>query len=229
MQVTDHKTPHDTLPQPLVIFTAAEVQGRTLFRAARVDLHISPGAGRIWLDVSRGQGFTSVWQQALQHLNAVGRRHFPSSRWDETDLFFSARGKNLTLDGRSASLPLFIAWLSLLFHRPLPGLFLASGVALDSELLLAAPAAFIQGKLEVAAQLARQLQPRGPFPVPFFYPTGSEVDFDAAPDLALTPVSSLVEGATLILGLHPSPMTGLPSTDDRPRLQHPVQQEGSNR
>lgn len=195
------------MTQTLLVFTAADVQGRTLFRAARVELGLRPGTGKLWLDVSCDQGFTPVWQQHLQHLQRVGRQFFSAGPfplpWDQTDLFVSIRGHHITLDGRSASLPLFLTWLSLLSGRVLPEPFLATGVVVDGHTLLPAPAAFIQGKLEVAALLAQQLRPQGPFPVPFWYPAGSEVQAEMVPRLSLRPLGSLLDGAREVLGLEP--------------------------
>jgi len=207
------------MTQTLLVFTAADVQGRTLFRAARLELELRPGTGRVWLDVSREQGFTTVWQQHLQHLQRVGKQFFSAGPsplpWEQTDLFVSTRGRHITLDGRSASLPLFLGWLSLLSGRALPEPFLATGVVMDGHALLPAPEAFIRGKLEVAALLAQQLRPHGPFPVPFWYPAGSEVQAGPFPRLALKPLGSLLEGATQILGLEP-PQTDLTQEDLTP-------------
>lgn len=202
--------------QPLILLTSSEVAGQPLFRASRIELALRPGTGQLWLNVSHARRFTEVWQEHLRHLQATGRRAFPHLAWDSTDLFVQARAKALVLDGRSASLPVFLAWLSLLVGRPLPDPFLATGVALDSECLLPAPEAFIQGKLEVAEALTVQLFPSRSSPVPFWYPAGSEVHATKAPHLALRPVSTLLEAAEALLGTALEPTSTL--------QEHPAQE-----
>lgn len=187
--------------QTVLVFTSAKIQSRTLFRASRLELELRPGRGRIWVDVSLNRRYTEVWQQHLQHLQAQGRVTFPRLPWSTTDLYVAARAEDLLLDGRSASLPLFLTWLSLLTSTPLPDPFFAAGVCLDRDSLVPAPAEFIQGKLEVAQKLVSQQIPPPSAPVPFWYPAGSEVNPERVPLLRLRPVSSLAEAAERLFGL----------------------------
>lgn len=58
--------------------------------------------------------------------------------------FVSCHARNAVLDGRSASLPLFVAWVSLLSGHPLPSPFLATGVSVDArDALVPAPKVFL--------------------------------------------------------------------------------------
>lgn len=185
-----------TTPVPLL--TCAEINGRSLFRMIRVELSVRPGQGRIWVDLESA-GYDVAWQRALRHLAAVGRASHALA-WDQTDLFVTSRARGLLLDGRSASLPLFVAWVSLLAGTRLPEPFFATGVALDdSSALIPAPREFIQGKLQFADAYVRQTFPDSRQPV--WVPAGS--DFESGPLSALDvrQVSTLPEATHLILGL----------------------------
>jgi hypothetical protein len=192
------------------LLTQAELQGAPLFRAVSVDVAVRPGEGRLWVDLSRDTGYAPAWQQHLRHLAAVGRGRY-ALPWDETDLFVSVRGRKVLLDGRSASLPLFVAWVALLSGRKLPSPFLATGVALDAgDALLAAPLEKLQGKLAVADGYVRQVSPAAGR-VPVWVPAGSQ--WDAAPLAALDvrPVPSLTAAAEAVLGALPlRPAAGAP-------------------
>ncbi|MBU8895761.1 hypothetical protein KRR26_09105 [Corallococcus sp. M34] len=187
----------------LLLFTQADLGGRTLFRTVPVDVAVKEGQGRLWVDLSRDNAFTPTWQQHVRHLGALGRRHYVLA-WDETDLHVSPRGKGVTLDGRSASLPLFVAWVALLSGQPLPTPFLATGVALDEhgEKLAPAPREYLQGKLSVADAYARQ-RFAASLPVPVYVPAGS--GHDPAPFTALDvrPVATLTDAVARVLGLSP--------------------------
>ncbi|WP_164016568.1 hypothetical protein [Pyxidicoccus trucidator] len=187
---------------PLLLLTQADLHGAPLFRAVSVDVAVRPGEGRLWVDLSRDTGYAPAWQQHLRHLAAVGRGRY-ALPWDETDLFVSVRGRRVLLDGRSASLPLFVAWVALLAGRELPAPFLATGVALDAgEALVSAPLEKLQGKLAVADGYVRQVHAAAGR-VPVWVPAGSQ--WDAAPlaSLDVRPVATLTEGAESVLGALP--------------------------
>lgn len=186
----------------LLLLTQADLHGAPLFRAVSVDVAVRPGEGRLWVDLSRDTGYAPAWQQHLRHLAAVGRGRY-ALPWDEMDFFFSVRGRKVTLDGRSASLPLFVAWVALLAGRALPAPFLATGVALDAgEALVPAPLDKLQGKLAVADGYVRQVHAAAGR-VPVWVPAGSQ--WDAAPLTALDvrPVPSLTVAAESVLGALP--------------------------
>ncbi|WP_147446464.1 hypothetical protein [Corallococcus sp. CA047B] len=190
-------------PLPLLLFTQAEVGGCALFRVVSVEVAVCPGRGRLWLDASRGHVFTPVWQRHAQHLAALGRAHY-ALPWEETDLRVSPRGKALTLDGRSASLPLFVAWVALLSGRPLPSPFLGTGVALEEhgERLAPAPREFLQGKLGVAQTYVRQVFPQAGR-VAVYVPEGSGFDAKGLTALDVRPVPTLTRAVSEVLGLEP--------------------------
>ncbi|RKG77106.1 hypothetical protein [Corallococcus terminator] len=187
----------------LLLFTQADVGGCALFRVVPVELRVSPGQGRVWVNVSKGHVFTPVWQRHAQHLAALGRAHY-ALPWDETDLHVCARGRNVTLDGRSASLPLFVAWVALLSGRPLPSPFLGTGVALEEhgERLAPAPREFLQGKLGVAQSYARQVFPEAGR-VAVYVPEGSGFDAQTLTALDVRPVPTLTRAVSAVLGLEP--------------------------
>jgi predicted S18 family serine protease len=186
----------------LLLLTQADLHGAPLFRVVSVDVAVRPGEGRLWVDLSRDTGYAPAWQQHLRHLAAVGRGRY-ALPWDESDFFFSVRGRKVLLDGRSASLPLFVAWVALLAGRELPAPFLATGVALDaSDALVSAPLEKLQGKLAVADGYVRQIHAAAGR-VPVWVPAGSQ--WDAAPLTALDvrPVASLTAAAESVLGALP--------------------------
>ncbi len=186
----------------LLLLTQADLNGAPLFRAVSVEVAVRPGEGRLWVDLSRDNGYAPAWQQHLRHLAAVGRGRY-ALPWDSTDLFVSVRGKRVMLDGRSASLPLFVAWVALLSGRALPVPFLATGVALDAgEALVSAPLDKLQGKLAVADGWVRQLHPTAGR-VPVWVPAGSQWDSGPLASLDVRPVPSLTAGAEAVLGALP--------------------------
>lgn len=190
----------DASDTPLLLFTRAELGGRSLYRAVRVDLSVRPGQGRLWLDVSGSGGFDLPWQRHLQRLAAVGQSAYDLP-WQSTDLLVSSKARGLVLDGASASLPVFIAWTALLAGIALPVPFLATGVALDTSGVLApAPRDYILGKLAFADAYARQRhgQERRH---PVWIPAGSEVSPALFGALEVRTVASLTEGASRVLGL----------------------------
>lgn len=186
----------------LPLFTSADLGGRSVFRPVPVELEVRAGRGRLWVDLSRDTGYAVEWQRHLRHLGVLGRRWY-ALPWDETDLFFSARPRGVTLDGRSASLPLFVAWVALLSGRSLPAPFLATGVVLDGQAALTpAPREFLQGKLEVADGYVRQLHP-GATRVPMWVPEGSGWSPEPLQALEVRPVADLATAVERILGLPP--------------------------
>ena len=192
----------DARDTPLLPFTRADLGGRSLYRAVRVDLSVRPGHGRLWLDASGTGGFDLPWQRHLQRLAAVGQSAYDLP-WQRTDLFVSSKAKSLVLDGASASLPVFIAWTALLAGVALPDPFLATGVALDTSGVLApAPRDYIQGKLAFADAYARQMHGHERRQ-PIWIPAGSEVSPDPWSALDVRPVESLTEGVSRVLGLSP--------------------------
>lgn len=195
----------------LLLFTAADTGGRAVFRAVRIDLVVTPGSGKRWVDVSRGNGAERGWQRHLQNLDVALRRRYDLP-WDSTDLHCSLRGRDVVLDGASASLPVFVAWLSLASGAPLPEPFLATGVApFGSDALSPAPRAYLQRKLAVADACARQVHGLTAA-CPIWVPEGSEYDASPFPALDVREVPSLPEAATRILGIHPRATTpGAPS------------------
>lgn len=187
------------------VFTAADLGGRKLFRAVRLNATIAPGEGRIWLDVSRGNGFQLSWQDHARHLARVGERSF-ALPFRATDLFLDSPAQNLVLEGASASIPLFVAWIALLSEKPLPEPFLAAGCADGSNqsgAVLSAPREFIQGKLEVAQAIATQIE-KPAAKARFWVPSGSAYDAAALPSLEIREVASLQEAALQILGIEPA-------------------------
>lgn len=186
----------------LLIFTAADVGGRAVFRAVRVDLSVRPGDGKRWLDLSRDSGAELTWQRHLQNLESVARSHYDLP-FASTDLFCSFRGRSVVLDGASASLPLFVAWLSLLSGAALPEPFLATGVApLGSDRLSPAPRVYLQRKLAVADACAQQLHGLARA-CPVWVPEGSEYDASPFSALEVREVPTLREAASRILGIEP--------------------------
>jgi len=184
----------------LLLLTCTDIGERSLFRAVRLDLSISPGQGRSWVDLSRDNGYEAGWQDHLRHLQSVGRAAFPLP-WETTDLFLSPRGRGITLDGRSASLPLFVAWVALLAGRPLPAPFLATGVSQKgTDALTPAPREYLQGKLEVASAYVRQTQGETGVPVEVWVPAGSSYDLSSLQMLNVCEVETLPEAARRILG-----------------------------
>lgn len=189
-------------PTPLLLFTLADLGGRSLFRAVTVELSTGPGDGRLWLDVSRRRGFDPSWQRHLQHLAALGRAHYDLP-WSTIDLRISARAESLALEGWSAALPVFVAWLSLLSGKPLPEPFLAAGVVDErTDALLAGRRDFIQGKLAVADAHVRQRYGAGARHR-MWIPAGSEHDPGRFASLDVQEVPTLREAARRILGLAP--------------------------
>ncbi|MCY1032846.1 hypothetical protein OV207_15355 [Corallococcus sp. BB11-1] len=187
----------------LLLFTQADVGGCALFRVVPVELRVGPGQGCVWLDASRGSVFTPVWQRHVQHLAALGRARY-ALPWEQTDLHVRARGGSVTLDGRSASLPLFVAWVALLSGRPLPSPFLGTGVALEEhgERLAPAPREFLQGKLGVAQSYVKQVFPQAGR-VAVYVPEDSGFDAHALTALDVRPVPTLTRAVSAVLGLEP--------------------------
>lgn len=184
----------------LLLFAHSDLGGRSVFRPLSLELAVRPGTGRAWVDLSRGNGYSPTWQRHLRHLGALGRARY-ALPWDETDLFVSPRGRGLTLDGRSASLPLFVTWVALLSGRALPTPFLATGVVLDGQQsLVPAPREFIQGKLEVADAYVRQVHP-GAGRVPMWVPQGSDFTPEPLTTLEVRPVTDVVAAVERILGV----------------------------
>ncbi len=187
----------------LLLFTHADLRGQSVFRPVSLEVAVRPGTGRAWVDLSRGNGYTPAWQRHLQHLGALGRARY-TLPWEQTDLFVSPKGRGLTLDGRSASLPLFVAWVALLSGRALPSPFLATGVVLDGQqALVPAPREYIQGKLAVADAYVRQVHP-GAGRVPLWVPEGSDFSTEPLTSLEVRPVPDLLAAVERILGLGPS-------------------------
>jgi hypothetical protein len=187
----------------LLLFTHADLGGRSVFRPVSLEVAVRPGTGRAWVDLSRGNGYAPVWQRHVQHLGALGRARY-ALPWEETDFFVSPKGRGLTLDGRSASLPLFVAWVALLSGRTLPSPFLATGVVLDGQqALVPAPREYLQGKLEVADAYVRQVHP-GAGRVPMWVPEGSGFTAEPLAALEVRPVPDLVSAVEHILGLGPT-------------------------
>lgn len=184
---------------PLLLFAHTDLGGRSVFRPVSLELAVRPGTGRVWVDLSRGNGYAPAWQRHVQHLGALGRARY-ALPWDETDLFVSPKGRGLALDGRSASLPLFVAWVALLSGRALPSPFLATGVVLDGQqALVPAPREYIQGKLEVADAYVRQVHP-GTGRVPMWVPEGSGFTTEPLTALEVRPVPDLAAAVERILG-----------------------------
>jgi hypothetical protein len=184
---------------PLLLFTHADLGGRSVFRPVPLEVAVRPGTGRAWVDLSRGNGYAPAWQRHVQHLGALGRARY-ALPWGETDFFVSPKGRGLTLDGRSASLPLFVAWVALLSGRALPSPFLATGVVLDGQqALLPAPREYIQGKLAVADAYVRQVHP-GTRRVPMWIPQGSDFTAEPLAALEVRQVPDLVAAVERILG-----------------------------
>jgi hypothetical protein len=187
---------------PLLLFTHADLGGRAVFRPVSLEVAVRAGTGRAWVDLSRGNGYAPAWQRHVQHLGALGRAHY-ALPWEEMDFFVSPKGRGMTLDGRSASLPLFVAWVALLSGRALPSPFLATGVVLDGqEALTPAPREYLQGKLEVADAYVRQVHP-GVGRVPMWVPAGSGFTAEPLASLEVRPVPGLVAAVERILGLGP--------------------------
>lgn len=184
----------------LLLFTSADIGGKPLFRAVRVDVEIVPGEGRLWVDLSRGNGFTTGWQRHLKHLVDVGRARYELP-WDRIDLRISSRARGVVLDGASASLPLFVVMVALLSGASLPDPFFATGVALEgSDALSPAPRAYLQGKLAVADSIARQVHgAKDRYPV--WVPAGSDYDASAVSAVAVREAPTLCDAVQQILGL----------------------------
>lgn len=188
---------------PLLLFTQADLGGRAVFRPVSLEVAVRPGTGHVWVDLSRGNGYAPAWQRHVRHLGALGRARY-ALPWQETDFFVSPKGRGLTLDGRSASLPLFVAWVALLSGRSLPSPFLATGVVLDGqEALTPAPREYLQGKLEVADAYVRQVHP-GAGRVPMWVPEGSGFTPEPLAALDVRPVKDVVAAVERILGLGPT-------------------------
>jgi hypothetical protein len=186
----------------LLLFTHADLAGRALFRPLAVEVSVHPGTGLIHFDPSGDNRYTPVWQQSVQHLAQVGAHRY-ALPWSTTDLHVRPKGRNLVLDGRSASLPLFVAWVSLLSDRPLPSPFLATGVVLEGrEELVPAPREYLQGKLSVADAYVSQVYPAAGR-VPMWVPQGSDWQAEGLSALEIRPVASLAEGVRQVLGLEP--------------------------
>ncbi|MFM7201003.1 MAG: hypothetical protein ACKO6N_09455 [Myxococcota bacterium] len=194
------------------LFTAADVHGKTLFRTVKVQLHLDAGNGRIHLARGHGHTFAPEWEETLLVLQRLlytlpGQR---SSARDlnaavHFDLHIQPLGPATRLGGRSAALPLWLGWLSLLTGRALPQPFLATGVIFDDAQLQPAPRAFIQGKLQVAEALARaHLRTHEP-PVHFYYPAGSALPPVHSELLILKPLNTLFEAAEQFLGVDTTP------------------------
>lgn len=190
----------------LLLFTAADLRGKTLYRAVRIELSVRPGTGRQWLDVSGTGGFDLPWQRHLQRLATHGEAAY-ALPWQGTDLFVTSKARGLVLDGSSASLPIFIAWTALLAGVALPDPFLATGVSHDASGALApAPRAYIQGKLAFADAYARQMH-GDDRRHPIWIPASSEVSSDPFGALDVRTVASLTEGVSRVLGLSPRART----------------------
>ncbi|MBN1204711.1 MAG: hypothetical protein JXB05_07285 [Myxococcaceae bacterium] len=191
----------------LLLFTLADSAGGAFFRPLSLKLSVQPGTGQLWLDPANENAYSPTWQQAARNVAAVGRRRYELP-WETTDLHISPQGRKLLLDGRSASLPLFVAWVALLMGRPLPVPFLATGVVFEGqETLAAAPRDYIQGKLGVADAYVRQVYPSAGR-VPMWVPEGSEYDPGVSSVLEIRPVVSLTQAVEQILGLAPRPLSG---------------------
>lgn len=200
----------------LLLFTRAEMEGHHIYRAIRTDMSVGPGDGRIWLDVSRRSCADVSWQRQLQHLSALGRSSYDLP-WDSTDVRISFRPRGVQLSGASASLPLFVAWIALLQGVPLPDPFFATGVSVEASATLApAPRAFLQGKLEAADTLARQLG-RSARPHPMWVPAGSDYDPMRLSAVVVRETPSLLDGVELILGeATPAPRSRALPVEARP-------------
>lgn len=186
----------------LLLFTSADLGDLSLFRAVRVDLSSGPGEGRLWVDLSRGNGVEIAWQRHLQRLADLAREHYDLP-WDRADLSFSCRARGVVLDGASASLPLFVAWIALQSGVPLPEPFFATGVAVTgSDALAPAPRAYLQGKLDVADAYVRQVHGAATRH-PIWVPRGSEYDAEERSSLDVREVGTLREAVLSILGVSP--------------------------
>ena len=184
----------------VLAFTCAQFGARSLYRAVTLELTLERGEGRILVDVARGNGFDLAFQRHLANLHDVGRTHY-ALPWDTTDLRLACRGRGTVLDGASASLPIFVAWVALLADRSLPTPFLATGVATHgTDALEPAPHAFARGKTDVARAYATQAAAGSERPS-FWLPRGSEIEGLASTALALREVGSLREAVLAILGL----------------------------
>ncbi len=184
----------------VLAFTCAQFGARSLYRAVTLDLSLERGEGRVLVDVSRGNAFDLAFQRSLANLGDVGRAHY-ALPWNTTDLRLSCRGRGTVLDGASASLPIFVAWVALLADRPLPTPFLATGVATHrTDSLEPASRAFARGKVDVARAYAAQAATGSARP-DFWLPRGSETEGLASGAIDLREVGSLREGVRDILGL----------------------------
>jgi predicted S18 family serine protease len=182
----------------LLLFTAANLGDRSLFRTVQIDITMTAGAGRLFLDVSRNNGFQLGWQQHLQRLQDRGRDLYDLP-WDSVDLHISPRGRGLVLDGASASLPVFVAWVALLAGKPLPDPFFATGVATPgTDALAAAPRGYIQGKLSMAADIVAARY-QAMTPVEMWIPEGSDVDRTSIVGLSVREVPTLREAVREIV------------------------------
>lgn len=210
------------------LFTAADVQGKTLFRTVKVQLHLTPGNGRIHLASGYGHTFAPEWEETLHVLQRLLHTLpglSPTERALNSDLHIQPLGPATHLGGRSAALPLWLGWLSLLTRRELPQPFLATGVIFEDAQLQPAPRAFIQGKLQVAEALARAHLRTHERPVYFHFPAGSELPSLHADLLVLKPLKTLVEAAEQVLGIGAPPV--LSQTQPSPASVHPILQPGS--
>ena len=184
----------------ILLFTRATIADRALFRAVRVSLSVSPGRGRLLLDASRGNAFQPTFQRQVEHLYDIGRSSFEAP-WEQADLVLSPCASQTSLDGASASLPIFVAWLSLLCGAALEEPFYATGVAAPiTGALTPAPRPYIEGKLKVADALARAAtRPLSRQRV--WVPEGSDFEPAETPALVIREVSSLTQAASEILGV----------------------------
>lgn len=181
----------------ILVFTRAALRERALFRAVRVELALSPGEGRLWIDVSRRNGADVSWQHHLRHLADVGRAHYDLP-WGATDLWVSFHGEGISLAGASASLPMFVAWIALHRGAALPEPFFATGVSREGAALLPAPREYLAGKLAIAASLAARRG--GPARPLMWVPAGSDLPECRPPAIELRETPSLTDAVDRILG-----------------------------
>jgi len=187
-------------PISLLLFTQTSLEGRVLFRAARVQLALAPGAGRVLLDVAGGATFDPSWQAALRHIGDVARARYDLP-WDARDLVVTCPAAGLVLEGASASLPLFVAWTALVARRALPEPFFATGAALDGGgALVPAPRDQLQGALDFADAYLRRTAPSRSRAT-MWVPAGSSYDAAALSALVVREAPTLAAAADAVLGL----------------------------